>query len=63
MFSPVHGLRTHRRKKKKRFISGITCYYNGNYSVNVSVFGLVENELDFEKSGPKKRAFFIFFQM
>jgi len=50
MCSPVHGLRTQRRKKKKRFISG-TCYCKGNYSVNVSVFGLVEKELGFEKNG------------
>jgi len=36
--------------------------YKHNYSVNISVFELVENELGFEKNGPKKRAiFFIFF--
>jgi hypothetical protein len=49
MCSPVPGLRTQRRKKKKSFISGTTCYCKGNYSVNVSVFGLVEKELGFEK--------------
>jgi len=61
MCSPVHALRTQRRKKKKRFISGTMCYCKGNYSVNVSVFELVENELGFEKNGPKNRAFFILF--
>jgi len=62
MYSHVNGLRTQRRKKKKRFISGTTCYRKGNYLVNVPVFGLVEKELGFEKNGPKKKAnlFFIF---
>jgi len=59
MCSPVHGLRTQRRKKKKRFISGTTCYCKCNYSVYVSVFELVEKELDFEKNGPRKRANFL----
>jgi len=53
MCSAVHGLRTQR--KKKRFISGTTCYCRGNYSVNVSLFGLVEKELGFEKNGSKKK--------
>jgi len=47
-------------KKKKLFISESTCYCKSNYSVNVSVFGLVEKELNFEKNEPKKRANFIF---
>jgi len=51
MCSHVHGLRTQRRKKKKRFISGTMYYCKGNYSVNVSIFGLVEKELGFEKNG------------
>jgi len=32
--------------------------YKGNYSVNVSVFELVEKELGFEKKGSKKMAIF-----
>jgi len=59
MCSPVHGLRTQRRKKKKRFISGTTYYCKGNYSVNVPVFELVEKELGFEKMGPKKGLIFL----
>jgi len=58
MCSHVHGLRTQRRKKKKRFISGTTCYCKGKYSVNVSIFELVEKELGFETNGPKKWANF-----
>jgi len=50
MCPSVHGLRTQRKKKKKRFISRTTCYCKGNYLVNVSVFGLVEKELGFEKN-------------
>jgi len=61
MCSPVHGLRTQKRKKKKCFISGTTCYRKGNYSVNVSLFGFVEKELGFEKNGPKNRANFFYF--
>jgi len=62
MCSPIHDLRTQRRKKKKRFISGTMCYYKCKYSVNVSAFGLVEKELGFEKNAPKKRVnYFIFF--
>jgi len=53
-------LRTKRRKKNKCFILGTTCYYKGNYSVNVSVFGLVEKELGFEENGDKKTANFFF---
>jgi len=34
-------------RKKKPFILG-TCYCKGNYSVKISVFGLVEKELSFE---------------
>jgi len=59
MCFPVHGLRTQRRKEKKHFILGTTCYCKGNYSVNVSVFGLIEKELGFEKKSPKKRANFL----
>jgi len=44
-----------KKEKEKRFISGTTCYCKSNYSVNISVFELVENELGFEKNGPKKR--------
>jgi len=55
---PCSWFESLKRKKKKHFISGTTCYYKGNYSVNVSVFGLVEKELGFEKNGPKKRANF-----
>jgi len=61
MCSLVHDLRTQRRKKKKHFISGTTCYCKGNYSINVSVFGLVEKELGFEKNGPKKGPIFLYF--
>jgi len=60
MCSHVHGLRTKRRKKKKRFISGTTCYCKCNYSVNVPVFGLVEKGLGFEKNGPKKGPTFFY---
>jgi len=49
MCSSIHGLRTQRRKEKKHFILGTTCYRKGNYSVNVSVFGLIEKELGFKK--------------
>jgi len=63
MCSPVHGLRTQRRrKKKKRFISETMCYCKSNYSVNVLVFGVVEKELSFEKNELKKRpTLFLFF--
>jgi len=37
--------------------------YKGNYSVNVSVFELVEKELSFKKMGPKKGQFLNFFYM
>jgi len=59
MCSSVHGLRTQRRKKKKRFILRTTCYCKDNNPVNVSVFGLVEKELGFEKNGSKKRVNFL----
>jgi len=49
-------------KKKKHFISETTCYCKSNYSVNVSVFGLVEKKLNFEKNEPKKGPIlFLFF--
>jgi len=61
MCSPDHGLRTQRRKKKKRFILGTTCYCKCNYLVNVPVFGIVEKELDFEKKWVQKKDQFIFY--
>jgi len=36
------------------------CYSKDIYSVNVSVFGLVEKELSFKKNGPKKRIDFFY---
>jgi len=40
------------------------CYCKDNYSVNVSVFGLVEKELSFKKNGPKKRiGFFVRYKL
>jgi len=49
-------------EKKKKFISETTCYCKSNYSVNVSIFRLVEKELGFKKNEPKKRPIlFLFF--
>jgi len=42
-------------KKEKvtfHFRKLITCYCKSNYSVNVTVFGIVEKKLGFEKNGP-----------
>ena len=58
MCSLVHGLRTQRRKKNKCFISETTCYCKSNYSINVSIFGLIQKEFGFEKNGPKKGLIF-----
>jgi len=43
------------KKEKEMFHLKNNVLLQNNYSVNVSVFGLVEKELGFERNGPIKR--------
>jgi len=45
---------TELKEERNNFRKLAMCYCKGNYSVNVLVCGLIEEELGFEKYEPKK---------
>jgi len=59
MCSSVHGFENSEKKEKETYHFR-TCYSKGNYLVNVSVFGLVDNELGSEKKWAQKKDQFFF---